>query len=269
MRKENVEIFLKIFFISGLLTVLFLFGLLVWGMHGNYYHGHYIQVGKRLVLSNFSNLTERIDEFPSLKGSYQVIEIGECDITLKELAKKNDSDLRGLCHITFQRYNITAKEAAELEAFEYVKIGDTYYKPLVYRSIIMKKTDKTNAVNLSMYPEIESILVKSRSEVLSANELAIVKDLVSKKGSIVKFKGKYYRLVIDCRVYLKPECVEVGEELEKYPLLKRALITAEKKGKATITAPLDEWRSIAAFIKEKGYSIAYNGSCYGFGFQTV
>ncbi|RLI79523.1 hypothetical protein DRP05_03615 [Archaeoglobales archaeon] len=84
------------------------------------------------------------------------------------------------------------------------------------------------------------------------------------EGNVLKFGEDYFIVFVNCSLRMKriviPECNEItDDELQMYPTLKNALITAEKKGSTTLKAPPEEWSKTLSFVREKG-CIKFNGS---------
>ena len=253
MKKDNgKDAIFNIIFICAIGAILLIFLVPLIGVYQEYYSGKSIHIKKVLTISDFENLS--LEKFPSLKKG------------------DNLEDML--------RFNVTAEELVEFENIdsEYVKIGRAYYKILPsYRSVKVSKvscgaSENGVAIANTSIPALRDLLVKaaklneSHNPDLTSEELLRIDRFVKSHGSVVSFGNECYRIVLDSRIYLKPECVEV-EGIENYPLLKRGLMMAES-GEAMFTAPPGEWSEIMSFLHGRDF-IAYNGSCYWIGFLTT
>ena len=73
------------------------------------------------------------------------------------------------------------------------------------------------------------------------------------------------------RIKYPPECLKITEvELNKYPILKRALNLAIKNGWASLKISPEEWRKTSEFMQNMGYScIEVDGTYYEVSFATA
>ncbi len=174
------------------------------------------------------------------------------------------------------RLNTTAKEIAKLEKtnVSYVKVGKVYYRLTLYSSLVVRKLDASeNHVKVKevLFPSLRKLILSATQSGydidlnIPIEELLRIEEFVEENGSVIKYNGSFYRIIIDCRIYLKAKCYEVAEDdLEDKPKLRELLETAEKSGYAKDSTSLDEWRRIQYLVyKESGnLPLEYNGSCY-------
>jgi hypothetical protein len=177
------------------------------------------------------------------------------------------------------KLNKTVKEIAELNETNtsYVKVERVYYKLSVYSSLAVQKLNHTpekyTKMSEILFPSLRKFIdfidsanrtSYARSDVL-LEELLKIEKFVEKNGNTIEYKSKFYRIAIDCGIYLEPKCYEVTEEdLKDKPKLRELLEIAEKNGYAEDSAPFDEWRRTQYLVyKESGnLLLEYNGSCY-------
>jgi|GEM_PF-1442956 hypothetical protein len=177
------------------------------------------------------------------------------------------------------RINTTAKELVELKKFNsnHIKIGNIYYRILpAYASLAVQKINHTPEKYTELseipFPSLRKLInfvdsanlsSYARSDV-SLEELLEIEKLVE-EGMAIEYDSKFYRLAIDCRMYLEPVCYEVTmDDLKGKPSLEKLLEIADKSGYAMDSIPPEEWGRIQYIVYEESGNLPleYNRSCY-------
>ncbi len=273
-RSENITI-------SGIVSLTILTSFLVFMAFLGYaahqhYTAKYIHVSKLELPEYYVNLTDKIDEFASLKELNFSQEYINAEMSLTEMAELEE---------------LASRCTKSGDAFFYAKVDGNHFKvwliKLVGVEILAEKPPKYAVVDeeIKYCPtlvklmnelkaiketiedkevEEESVKIGKIFEQVSLDELEKVRGFIENNGNILEFEGNYFIVFVNCSVRMKriviPECNEItNDELQMYPTLKNALITAEKKGSVTLKIPPEEWSKILSFVKEKG-CIKFNGS---------
>lgn len=270
-RSENI-IIARIVSLTILTSFLVFMAFLGYAAH-QHYTAKYIHVSKLELPEYYVNLTDKIDEFASLKELNFSQDYINAEMSLTEMAELEE---------------LASRYTKSGDAFFYAKVDGNYFKvwliKLVGVEILTEEQTNYVVVNKSIKccpilinlmnkaKEIKKEIEKSGNAKkkigkifyqVSLDELEKVKGLID-KGSILKFGEDYFIVFINCSVRMRriviPECNEItNDELQMYPTLKNTLITAEKKGNVTLKIPPEEWSKILSFVKEKG-CIKFNGS---------
>ena len=281
-KSENITV-AGIVSLTILVSFLVFMAFLGYAAH-QHYTAKYIHVGKLEVPEYYVNLTNKIDDFPSLQRvnlSQNTIDAELSAVEMTELEK------------------IASEYTKPGDTFFYARIDGNYFKVWPIRFIgvefltetpenytvadeeelkccptLVKLMDKAKGVEKEIKNKdggIEKRPIGEHFWQVSPEEIEKVKSLIEEKGDVLEFEGDYFIVFVDCSVRMKkvviPECSEVtGGELQAYPALKKALISADEEGSAVLKASPEEWSRTMSFIKEKG-CIRFNGSNFAVQFM--
>ncbi|MBO8182937.1 MAG: hypothetical protein H0Z28_09125 [Archaeoglobus sp.] len=220
-----------------------------------HYNARYIHVEKLELPSYYADLSE--SDFPFIQN---VSDRARIDIAPAEMAK-------------FER--IALQYTKPGDTFFFAKFGEDYYKiiPLTLIEVELAEPEpdytKISEKELECCPTLVELMNKAKEvgerkdsrhfSKVSLKELGEVRKLIEEKGHNLEYKGGYYNVFLCCSVWIEkvviPKCEEVSQkELEIYPALKKALVAADKEGRAIIKVSPEEWSGIQNFIQEKDAS---------------
>jgi hypothetical protein len=256
----------------------------------------YISVRKLQPPEQYIDLTDKLEQYPELKAVKFAKPDIELNVSLKEFFELED-ELKGVDYIKVDEefYNIILYKAVGLRRVSHTPSYAISEGLEIFREMLefgklrdyeeIRKTNRQITVvggGFELYDVVKWKIIRSdivifedgvvRSNI-TREEIYQVKKFIEENGSIIRLEGEYYQVFVESSIHLAkieypPRCVEISkEELEEYPVLKRAIDVANKSGRATLSVPPEEWRKIIEFVDWK--CIEVKGSYYEVNFMTT